>query len=92
MTYKVYMFDSNMRPVPMCGDTKRMVYGQVKDGDSIVLRASRVYDQWFYTDQHGTTVLDHPGFDEARAEEIARELIGILVREALRRNKLGEEK
>ena len=84
----VDMYRDNFKPGRMCDDPALLYAGQVKtDRGEVLARASRIYDQWFWTDPAGVShKLAHPNVPwvdkEARAArhaELTAQMIGILV-------------
>ena len=82
----VRMYRNNFQPGRMCDDPALLYAGQVVADDGTVLaRASRIYNQWFWTDPAGVShLVDHPGptnapgYEESHAV-LTAELIGRLV-------------
>lgn len=86
MSAFVHMYRKNFQPGRMCDNPALLYAGQVRTREGRVLaRASRVYDQWSYTDPAGVShLLDHPGFPNSpgyseRHAALTAELIGHLV-------------
>ena len=85
----VKMYRQNFQPGRMCDDPDLLYAGQVvTDGGTVLARASRIYNQWFWTGPDGVSrLLDHPNNppvigDEAvaaRHAALTAELINHLV-------------
>jgi hypothetical protein len=79
----VRMYRNNFQPGRMCDDPALLHAGQVvTDDGTVIARASRVYNQWFWTGTDGISrLLEHPGFDKSgeRDAVMTKQLIDILV-------------